>query len=216
MWLIVAVLLSTLIVLVARGLQDQARVVKDWQLVLKPWGAEVYDQLEKRLAGESQLADFAYGRAFKARAAGSREEAVRMLEVGLRLVERTSPDMIALLQGMAAMSRMEDAVAPTPPLRHEVFRLRALSGLALFGGFLHRFLVSTAERFRLRAYVLGRGFGLLTRFIFASTQRIRSKKENLDPEWDRIASARQDLKTLSSESLRTFHTLVVSLAARQR
>ena len=216
MWLIAGILLSTLIVLVGRGLQDQARVLRRWQMVLAPWGAEAYQELQRRLEEESKLADLAYSRAFTARAAGSSDNALRLLEVGVRLVATTSPDMVVLLQEMAALSRMAAAISPVKPLRASDFRLRELSSLALVAGIVHRFLASTAERFRLRTYVLRRGFGLVSRFLLSSTRRIRSKQEAVDGEWDRIALAREDLKTLSTESLYTFHTLLLSLAAEER
>jgi hypothetical protein len=215
-WLIAGILLSTLIVLIARGLQDQARVLRGWQMVLAPWGAEAYQELQRRLEEESQLADLAYSRAFHARAAGSSDSAVRLLEVGGRLVARTSPDIVVLLQEMAALSRMAAAISPVEPLRASDFRLRELSSLALVAGVLHRFLASTAERFWLGTFVLRRGFGLIPRFLLSSTRRIRSKQEAVDGEWDRIAAARADLKILSRESLHTFHTLLLSLAAQER
>jgi hypothetical protein len=104
--LLIAGALSTLVVLVLRGLQDQARVLRRWQMDLAPWGAEVYLDLQRRLEGESKLANLAYCRAFNARARGSTDKAVRLLEVGVRLVARTSPDMVALLQGMAETSQL--------------------------------------------------------------------------------------------------------------
>lgn len=216
MWLIVVGVLGGVVLLVLRGLHDQAQILRDWEMVLSPWGAEVYQQLEERVEGESKMAEYAYRRAFTAKAAGSTDEAVRLLDVGLRVVERTSPDMITLLRGMAVVSRMAAAISPLPPLQPRDFRLWHVSGLALLGAFGHRLLVSTAERLRLRAYVLRRGFGVVTRFLFRTTERIRARPVARESEWERIAAARADLKTLSTESLHTFHALFRSLAAEHR
>jgi len=205
-----------LALLAIRGLVDQAQVMRDWEMVLSPLSIEVYQQLERRVEGESKMMDYAYKRALRARAAGSMEEAHRLLDVGLRVVERTSPDMITLLRGMAVVSRMASAVAPVKPLEPQAFRLRELSGLALLAGISHRFVVSTAERFRLRAFVLRRGFGLIRRFLLSSTERIRDQRKGAEMEWERVAAAREDLKRLSTESLQTFHALLLSLAAEQR
>src|SRR5258708_3367248 len=101
MLLIAGVFFSTLVVLVVRGQRDQARVRRGWQMVLAPWGTEVYHELRDRLEGESRLLDLAYSQAFNARAAGSTDNAVRLLEVGSHLVARTSPDIVALLPRMA-------------------------------------------------------------------------------------------------------------------
>jgi hypothetical protein len=185
-------------------------------MVLSPWGVEAYRELERRIAGESGMADYVYRRAFRARAAGSREEAIRLLEVGLKVVERTSPDMITLLRGMAVVSRMAAAITPVEPLRLQDFRLPRLSGLVFLAGLLHRFLTSSAERFRLRTYVLRRGFGVATHFLLEGTRRIRARRPAAEAEWTRIEAARADLCTLSAESLRTFHVLLRSLAAQPR
>ena len=75
---------------------------------------------------------------------------------------------------------------------------------------------STAERFRLRTYVLRQGFGIVKRFLAQSTQRIKARQQSADPEWDRIAVAREDLRTLSMKSLQTFHVLLISLMAEPR
>lgn len=208
--------LGGLVVLVLSGLRNQARLLRDWDLVLTPWGEEIYSELSERLSGESRMSEYAFKRAFGARAAGSTEEALRFLDVGLRVAERTAPDMVTLLRAMALVSRMAAAVAPVEPLEPRAFRLGALSKLALLGGLLHSLLVSTAERFRLRAYVLRRGFGMATRFLLRGTERVRATRAGSDPEWERIADARADLSTLSTESLQTFHVLLLSFGAERR
>ncbi|HLA77698.1 MAG TPA: hypothetical protein VJU18_08985 [Vicinamibacteria bacterium] len=216
MWVIAAGLLGGLLLLALCGLHNQAQILHDWEMVLSPWGADAYREVEERVEGESKMAEYAYRKAFTARAAGSTEEAIRLLEVGLKVVERTSPDMLTLLRGMAVVSRMVAAVSPIAPLRPQDFRLPQLSGLAFLSAFVHRLLVSTAERFRLRAYVLRSGFGVARRFLMSNTERIRTRQPGADPAWERIVAAREDLRTLSTESLQTFHALLRSLAAEPR
>src|SRR5229473_6141622 len=154
-----------MVVLVVRALTDQTEILEDWDRVLSPWGLDLYCELAERVEGESKMAEYAYRRAFSARAAGSPEEAVRLLEVGLRVVERTSPDMVALLHQMAVVSRMAAAISPVAPLQPRDFRLPRLSTLAVLAAFAHQVLFSAAERFRLRAFVLWRGFGVVRRFL---------------------------------------------------
>jgi hypothetical protein len=216
MWVIAVGILGGGLVLIVAGLRDQAAILRDWEMVLAPWGERAYRELESRIHGESSLADYAYGKAFRARRAGSREEAIRLLDVGLRVMERTSPDMVTLLRGMAVVSRMAAAITPVEPLRMADFRLPRLSGLVLLASCVHRLLASTAERFRLKVYVLRRGFGVATHFLVESTQRIRAHRPAAEAEWNRIEAARADLRTLSAESLRTFHVLLRSLAAEPR
>jgi hypothetical protein len=216
MWVIGIGVFGGAIVLLIAGLQDQAAIIRHWEMILSPWGEQAYRELETRIEGESGMADYAYHKAFRAKAAGSSEEAIRLLETGLKVVERTCPDMMTLLRGMAVVSRMAAAITPVEPLRVEDFRLTRLSRLVFLAGLCHRLLVSAAERFRLRAYVLRHGFSIVTHFLFQSTQRIRARRRPAEAEWIRIEAARDDLRVLSSESLRTFHALLRSLAAQPR
>lgn len=202
-----------LLVLVLCSRYDHASVLRDWETALAPWEENTYRTLERRVEGESRVADMTYGRAFAALEGGSREEALRLLEIGVRLVQRTSPDMITLLRGMSLLSRMVTVVGPVRALRGRDFRIAELASLAAFGQLVHYVLVTTGERLRLRVFVLRKGFGVALALLFKSTARLRARDD--DEDWDRIAAARADLQTLSAESLRTFHALLLSLNPRR-
>jgi hypothetical protein len=107
-------------------------------------------------------------------------------------------------------------MAPVSPLRPAGFRLAQLASLAYLNQFLHQFIVSTGERFRLRVYVLGRGFGLATRFLFESTQRIVSNAPESEREWAQIEALRADFQTLTDESLASLRVLLTTLSAEKR
>lgn len=214
MILLLVMTLGTLAVLVAVGLHDQEALRRDWEMILAPWGEEAYQELEARADGEARMADYAYGRALRAREAGATREAVRLLDVGLRVLEHSSSDWIVTLRGMGVLSRMAGAIAAVEPLRPGDFRAASLWGLAAVDRVAHPLLVTTAERFRLRAYVLRRGFGVAMRAALRSAARLRAGAP--DAEWDRLARLRADLRTLPAESLRTFRWLLVSLSAERR
>jgi hypothetical protein len=213
MWVIIVAAVGLLVVLVIRGLSDDAEILRDWEKVLSPWGQEMYRKLQDRLEGETRMADYAFERALTARNAGSIEEAVRLLDVGLEVVNRTSPEMVSLLREMVVASRMAAAISPIGPLRPQSFRLPRLTTMTVFAALGHQIVFTTAERFRLRAYMLERGFGLATGCLRETAQRIRERKAKTDPEWDGIAAARADLRTLSAASLQTFQALLMSLSA---
>jgi hypothetical protein len=88
--------------------------------------------------------------------------------------------------------------------------------MAYLNQVLHQFLVSTAERYRLRLYILGRGFGVATRFLLASTRSIVGGQPEADREWDQIQAIRDDFRTLTDESMKSLHSLLTSLAAERR
>ena len=208
--------LSVLAVLYLLGRRDERLVRRDWELLLTPRGEKVYRTIQGRVQSEMALADVTYDEAFTVRELGSIEEAKHLLDVGYQVIEKFSPSMLKLLAAMATFSRMVSAMAPISPLRPQGFRLAQIASLAYLNQFLHRFLVTTAERFRLRVYILGRSFGLATRFLLDSTRRIVTDQPEAEREWEQIQAVRQDFQTLTDESLESLRVLLTSLAADKR
>lgn len=215
-WMIGASVLSCLVVLFLFGRRNERAVRRDWQLLLTPRGENVYRTIEGRVEGEMALANLTYDEAFAVRELGSVDEAKHLLDVGYRVIERFSPNMLQLLATMARFSRMVSAMAPVTPLRPRDFRLTELASLAYLNRLVHRFLVSTAERFRLRVYILGQSFGLATRALLRSTRRILGGEPEAEREWEQVEAVRQDFDTLTRDSLDTLRVLLTSLAAERR
>jgi hypothetical protein len=208
--------LGGLIVLFLFGRRNERAVRRDWMLLLTPKGDRLYRSIEGRVQSEMALADLTYDEAFAVRELGSMEEAKRLLDVGYRVIEKFSPNMLRLLATMATFSRMVAAMAPVRPLRPRDFRVGQIASLAYMNQVLHQFLVSTAERYRLRVYILGRSFGLASRFLVTSTRAIVKGEPQADREWDQIQAIREDFHTLTEESMQSLHTLLTSLAAERR
>lgn len=213
-WLFTLSTFGGLAVLYLLGRRDESAVRRDWQLLLTPRGERLYDSISGRVQGHLSLADTAYEEAFGVRELGSMDEARQLLEVGFKVIERFAPGMLELLSAMATFSRMVSAMTPVPPLRPQSFRLAQLVSLAYLHQVVHQFLVSSGERFRLRLYVLGRGFGLATRYLLASTRRVTSGAAGEEREWEQIQAIRDDLRTLTDESLGTLRALLTALAAQ--
>jgi hypothetical protein len=215
-WMIGASAVSGLLVLFVFGRRNERAVRRDWELLLTPRGERVYRSIEGRVQSQLELADITYDEAFTVRELGSLDEARQLLDAGFRVIERFAPSMLKLLSSMATFSRMVSAMAPIPPLRPQGFRLAQLASLAYLNQILHQFLVSTTERYRLRVYVLGRGFGLATRYLLHSTRRVVSRQPEAEKEWDQIQAIRQDFQTLTDESLLSLKVLLTSLAAERQ
>jgi hypothetical protein len=215
-WMIGLSFASCLVVLVLLGRRNERVVRRDWQLLLTPRGETVYHSIESRMKTEMALADVTYDEAFAVKALGSAEEAKRLLDVGYKVIERFCPSMLQLLSTMARFSRMVSAMAPVTPLRPRDFRLTELASLAYLNGLVHRFLVSTSERFRLRLYILGQSFGLAARVLLRSTRRIVGNEPEADRDWEQIEAVRQDFQTLTRDSLDSLRVLLTSLAVERR
>lgn len=215
-WFFVFSGVSMLLVLYLLGRRDEGKVKRDWELLLTPRGERLYRSIEGRVQSEIALADMTYDEAFTVKELGSVEEAKHLLDVGYQVIEKFSPNMLKLLAAMATFSRMVSAMAPIAPLRPQGFRMAQIASLAYLNQFVHRFMVTTAERYRLRVYILGRSFGLATRFLLDSTKKIVNNEPEANKEWEQIQAVRQDFQTLTDESLESLRVLLTSLAAEKR
>jgi len=215
-WMIGVSVVSTAFVLFLLGRRNERAVKRDWSLLLSPAGEKLYKRLESRVHTDLALADLTYDKAFHVRELGSVDEAIRLLDVGYRMIEHFSPSMLKLLAAMATFSRMVSAIAPVRPLAPADFRLAEIVSLAYLHRVLHQFLVSTAERYRLRVYVLGRCFGIATRYLFQSTRRIAERQSDAEREWEQIQATREDFQSLTDESLESLRVLMSSLDTEKR
>jgi hypothetical protein len=216
LWMIAFSIVGGLVILYIFMRRDERRVRRDWELLLTPKGEKLFKSIESRVTSEMTLANITYDEAFTVRELGSVEEAKHLLDVGYKVIEKFAPNMLKLLAAMSTFSRMVSAMAPVRPLRPQDFRLGQIASLAYLNQFLHNFLVTAPERFRLHVYILGRSFGLATRFLLGSTQRIVAGEPEAEREWQQIQFVREDFQTLTDESLESLRVLLTSLAAEGR
>jgi hypothetical protein len=209
-------LVTSAVLLYLLGNRNERKVSRDWDLLLSPKGERLYRNIEGRVNNEMALATIAYDEAFSVRELGSLEESKQLLDVGYKVIEKFSPNMMKLLAAMTNFSRMVSAMAPVTPLRPRDFKLSQISSLAYLNGVLHQFLVSTSERFRLKMYILGRSFDLGTRFLLQSTQRIVRNEPESEREWEQVRAIRDDFQALTDESLEGLKQLLTSLAAERK
>jgi hypothetical protein len=215
-WMLAGSAMGGLAVLYLLGRRNEQSVRRDWDTLLTPKGERLYHAIENRFRVELALAEMTYDDAFSVRELGSTEEAKHLLDVGYKAIDRFAPDMMRLLSAMATFSRMVSAMAPVKPLRPADFKLAQLASLAHLNRILHQFLVSTAERYRLRLYIIGRSFGLATRHLLRSTERIVKNQPEADKEWEQVQAIRKDFQTLTDESLESLRVLLTSLAAERK
>ena len=215
-WFIGLTILGGAVILFLFGLRNERAVERDWELLLTPRGEKLYHNIRRRVDSEMALADMTYAEAFAVRELGSVDEAKHLVDVGFRVIEQFSPNMLKLLAAMATFSRMVSAMAPVTALRPKDFRLAQIVSLAYLNSVLHQFLVSTSERYRLRLYILGRSFAVGTKYLLDSTRRILSEDPEAEPDWDQIQTIRHDFQALTDESLDSLKVLLTSLAAERR
>ena len=207
---------SCLLVLFLIGRRNERLIRRDWEILLTPKGEKVYGAIEGRVRSQIGMAELSFEHALVYRELGTTEEALRLLDVGYRVIEKFAPDMLRLLAAMATFSRMVSAIAPVRALRPRDFRLSQVASLAYLHGMLHQFLVSAAERYRLKLYILGRSFGLATRFLLRSIQNLGHPAPDAQREWEQIEAIRSDFQTLTDESLESLRILLTAMAREDR
>jgi hypothetical protein len=212
-WVLCFSAVGTLPLFFALGRRQEEATHRAWRYALTPRVERLYRSLAQRVEGDLDLAVITYTEAFAVREAGSEEEALRLLGAGHTLVERCAPGLLRLLAGMATFSRVAEVVAPMAPLRPRAFRLLPLAALAAAGRALDHVLVSAGERFRLRVYLLGHGYGLAARSLIRESERMIHRGSWTASDWKRIESIHGDFVTLTEELLRSLKTLLASLAA---
>lgn len=203
------------VLLVIDGRRREQTVLRNWELALTPRGERALQTLRDDTGANLALVDITYDRALDAAAEGDLDGALRMLDAGCRLIEGYCPTMLRSLAAMSVLSRMVAAMAPVRPLRPRAFKLRQLNSLAYLNRFLHHFLVTTAERFRLRLFIMGRGFVTIVRVVTHTTAASRTAPE-MQSRWEHIDAARRDVRTLTDETIEAFRALVMSMAAERK
>ena len=212
-WVIGLSALVGVVVLIIARRRSERTVAEDWDVLLTPKGQEVYTNIHERVTGELRTLHGTLNQAFVTNELGSVEEAIELVQLGYRVIERFSPNMMKLLSTMATFSRMVSAMVPVEPLKPADFQLKQVVSIVYLGRVLHRVLVTAGERFRLKVYILGQGFGVAMRYLVRSMDRIVHRDSEADKEWATVSAIQEDLQTLSQESLKSFRALVVSLAA---
>lgn len=215
LWVIAVTGASTLLLLFLLNRRDEARLKREWTFLLSRRAERLYTRVEQRVTIELAVAETAYDEAFAVRQLGSIEDAIRLLDIGYRVIEIFAPNMMRLLSALSVFSRMVAAVTPVQPLRPRDFRLPEIANLAFLNRLVHAFLVSAGERFRLRAYILGQGFGVALRYLLRSTRRIVGREPAADREWEQIRLVREDLDALTRESLESMRALLAALDAER-
>jgi hypothetical protein len=215
-WLVGVSAFGCLPVLFFVGRRQDRAAHREWDYALTARGERLYRRLVGRVEGDLDLAVLTYAEAFAVREQGGHVEALRVLDAGHGLVERAAPGMLRLLAAMATFSQAATRIAPSAPLHPGAFQLLPLVGIAAASRLFDNVLVSASERFRLRVYLLGHGYGLAVRYLLRDSERMIRRGSWSAAEWERIRSIHGDLVTLTEELLKCLRILLSSLTAVRR
>ena len=204
--------LGGLAFLVIVGRHNEAATARDWEMAITPMGEAILAEVTEGVEAQRFMIETSYASAERERAAGSYDEAVRLLAIGSRAVAECSPSMRHLVRSLGVLARQAAALAPVAPLPPAAFRgaeMRTAAGLAALA---HHLLVTARERLGLRLAVLRYGFRAVARRLIGASRAAAIRPEE-DAPWDRVRVLRADLGTLTRESVETLRLVLVSLGA---
>jgi hypothetical protein len=209
--LLVLALFATLFVALAFGRYRHQRRVAEWRDLLEPGANRAADALESESALERLMADDALLAAERARHGADMVDAVRLLELALRVVEDATPSRLQRLRIMGRLVRMSMAILPLEAVPANRFRLTRVGLVARAGAVLDAIVVSPAERMAIRLRVLAIGFGLTLHVLRASAADVHHQP-SADTPWDRFRAALDDWSALDQEHLRSMRVLLSAIA----
>jgi len=201
--------LGVLPVLLILGRRSEARMRREWTQSMDPQAHDHFLAMAGQMTDEWESADIVVERACELQKLGSTQEALRILDSGYEIITAFAPNMIALLAALSAYSRRVTAMAPLPPLQPSKYRAAPVVSLVYINAVLHNFLVSTAERFRFRAYILARCFSTAAKYMWMYVSRVKVRPD-LWRDWDRIDVLRRDFGALTADSVEQYRALLSS------
>jgi hypothetical protein len=202
---------AMLVAVWAYGRLRQTTLWSDWQTIFSDRGRSVYMQASERFGNELSVIDFAFDCVDRH---GEILEAVRIMGFAHDVLADTAPSLRKLLEGMGKLSRMVSAFAPMTPPDTASFRDVRLRRLAWWGNVLHIPLVSSAERFRLRTYMLALEVRTLSSYLLESRNRLEAEPKLDSPSWAEIEALVADYHTVTDETLASLRALLVSAERR--
>jgi hypothetical protein len=201
--------------LLLAGYHNEQTILEQWDIVLNPEGHQSYSLAADKSAWGHRMAQITYDDAAKAHANGNLAEALRLLDLGSRVVGDCATDTMALLRGVATLAGYAEAIAPMAPLRPAAFHGRQLATLAGLHQLGHHLLITTRERLHLRLAVLRCGVRAGGWLVARATWGVQ--KDIGDPRrWRHVDAARGDLGLLTDEALSSLRVVLASLAAVRR
>jgi len=192
--------------------RDEDKVQSEWVALLSPSSERVLHQARTEIESETTKVGVVMKEAMEIRELGDLDEAIRFLDLGGDIIQRSTPNLLSLLSVMMRFSRMIGAIAPVNPIFPTGFHLAELTNLAHLNGMLHRMLTSAKQRFRLKVYILGKGVSITSHYLVKSIGSIVTRRSSVDEEWEQILGVEQDFQRLSNESVQSFQNLLGALS----
>jgi hypothetical protein len=212
LWIPFVMLVFGWIAFVILARRDEEKVQSEWAMLLSPSSERVFRQARRDIEANSMQVEVAVKEAMDVRQLGDLDEAIRFLNLGGDIIQRFTPNLLALLSVMMRFSRMIGAIAPVNPILPNGFHLAELTSLAHLNCMLHRWLTSAKQRFRLKVYILGKGISITSHYLVRRIGSIVTRRSSVDQEWEEILGVEQDFQKLSNESVQSFQNLLQALS----
>lgn len=182
-------------------------VCRDWDALLDPTQRKLLRSLESQAEVTSGMLRDGYLAALQA----TREEALRLLDLSVCVIEEATADRVARLRALARCARMLSSVLPLPPLVPGRFRLSGVRSLTAAARLIHFVLTGSTARMQLRVAVLSAAFQLVRRGASTAARTARRSGGRIHAG-DRLKAVIGDFGGLDLEHVESVRAVLASAA----
>ena len=105
LWIPFVMLVFGWIAFVILARRDEEKVQSEWAMLLSPSSEQVFRQARRDIEANTMQVDVAVKEAMDVRQLGDLDEAIRFLNLGGDIIQRFTPNLLALLSIMMRFSR---------------------------------------------------------------------------------------------------------------
>lgn len=163
-------------------------------------------EVTRRLADISETSAVAQRR----HDSGDENDALCVLRAVAEAIEALVPDLAGRLREWGRVALALQRLAPLSPVSPRTLHETRIRGVAALWVTIDAFVVTTRERFRLRAFMLQRALQL----VAAGMRELVMGRASSASRWRHVEALQADLRTLSHASLDTYRALLASLQLR--
>ncbi len=200
-----------LAIAVLLGGRSEKEIDARWEALLDPNTLSWYQAAGAHFQARCQLIEVSLEEARRMRELGDLDEAARLIGRGCDSMQRFAENIIEVLDAVSLHVNIVSTLVPPPPPASASFRLPHLARLAYLHRTLHKLVLSSELRFRLRLYVESRGVRLVVDLLKQNVKAIEGHPRELQNRWDKIESCYADFRTLSDQSLESVSAFLKSL-----
>lgn len=193
------------------GSRNEKEINARWAEILDPDILSRYQRAGEHFQTRNQLLEASLAEARRMLELGDYDEVARLIGRGCDLMQGSADNISEVLATISLHANMVSTLISPPPPASASFRLPHLVRLAYLHNALHKLLLSSELRFRLRLYVESKGVKLVVDLLRRNAKAVEDRPHEVRDRWDKIEGCYADFRTLSDQSLESVRAFMKSL-----